>query len=173
MLSNIFRDLGCSVLGLAGTVFTMAGLGCSLSRARSAAAAAGGLLVVVISGSTTAEGRGRVGGGGGGGGVGVVRGVEAVKAVWNLSTAAELGVVTGTADCALNRRGRLVAVLAPVRCPNLCWPPNTEMPGPGPVLGAGRVLGPGRGCGLGTTQHESVVTGHEDDGWSDSHRALG
>ena len=133
--------------------------------------------MVVISGSTTAEGRGRVGGGGGG--VGVVRGVEAVKAVWNLSTAAELGVVTGTADCALNRRGRLVAVLAPVRCPNLCWPPNTEMPGPGRVLGAGRVLGPGRvlgagrGCGLGTTRHESVVTGHEDDGWSDSHRALG
>ena len=164
MLSNIFRDLGCSVLGLAGAVLTMAGLGCSLSRARSAAAA-GGLLVVVISGSTTAEGRGRVGGGGGGGGV--VRGVEAVKAVWNLSTAAELGVVTGTADCALNRRGRLVAVLAPVRCPNLCWPPNTEMPGPG------RVLGPGRGCGLGTTRHESVVTGHEDDGWSDSHQALG
>ena len=121
--------------------------------------------MVVISGSTTAEGRGRVGGGGGGGGV--VRGVEAVKAVWNLSTAAELGVVTGTADCALNRRGRLVAVLAPVRCPNLCWPPNTEMPGPG------RVLGPGRGCGLGTTRHESVVTGHEDDGWSDSHQALG
>ena len=108
-------------------------------------------------------------------GGGVVRGVEAVKAVWNLSTAAELGVVTGTADCALNRRGRLVAVLAPVRCPNLCWPPNTEMPGPGPgpVLGAGRVLGPGRGCGLGTTRHESLVTGHEDDGWSDSHRALG
>ena len=110
--------------------------------------------MVVISGSTTAEGRGRVGGGG-------------VKAVWNLSTAAELGVVTGTADCALNRRGRLVAGLAPVRCPNLCWPPNTEMPGPG------RVLGLGRGCGLGTTRHESVVTGHEDDGWSDSHRALG
>ena len=160
MLSNIFRDLGCSVLGLAGAVFTMAGLGCSLARAR-----AGGLLVVVISGSTTAEGRGRVGGGGGGGGGGVVRGVEAVKAVWNLSTAAELGVVTGTADCALNRRGRLVAGLAPVRCPNLCWPPNTEMPG--------RVLGPGRGCGLGTTRHESLVTGHEDDGWSDSHRALG
>ena len=118
----------------------MAGLGCSLSRARSAAAAAGGLLVVVISGSTTAEGRGRVGGGGGG----VVRGVEAVKAVWNLS--AELGVVTGTADCTLNRRGRLVAGLAPVRCPNLCWPPNTEM------------AGPGRDCGLVTTRHESVVT---------------
>ena len=91
----------------------------------------------------------------------MVRGVEAVKAVWNLSTAAELGVVTGTADCALNRRGRLVAGLAPVRCPNLCWPPNTEMPGLG------------RGCGLGTTRHESLVTGHEDDGWSDSHRALG
>ena len=141
----------------------MAGLGCSLSRARSAAAAAGGLLVVVISGSTTAEGRGRVGGGGGG----VVRGVEAVKAVWNLSAAAELGVVTGTADCTLNRRGRLVAGLAPVRCPNLCWPPNTEMAGPG------RVLGPGRGCGLVTTRHESLVTGHDGDGWSDSQQARG
>ena len=111
--------------------------------------------MVVISGSTTAEGRGRVGGGGGG----VVRGIEAVKAVWNLS--AELGVVTGTADCTLNRRGRLVAGLAPVRCPNLCWPPNTEM------------AGPGRDCGLVTTRHESLVTGHDGDGWSDSQQARG